>query len=253
MTETIPAEVAAFLARMPAEARQALAASLAQIDAKLAKRAAMEARRAKASATAAEIDAQASVPELAGEPDIEVPCESRIERLLEGGKAAPPPHAEREKVRRRNAEREATRRQLQADSQALAELAVKLGREIEDLDEAIKRKRQAFYRDLIGPLVAVARREMVAYIRGTVQIAEGLADTMRRAGIGVPGTLDDVTRIEIAFWRGDGTNNRDKLWPGSWNGREVYYRAEVHPFDPPAALAALETALRADAAPTSDA
>jgi hypothetical protein len=154
MTRTIPAEIAAFLARMPAEMRAELRSQLRAIDALHAKRAALEERRAKAAATAVEIDAAANARELAGEPDIELPCDARIERLLDGTKPSLLPHVQREQVRRRNAEREATRRQLQADSQALGELAVKLGREIEDLDEAIKRKRQAFLRELIRPLVA---------------------------------------------------------------------------------------------------
>ena len=108
-------------------------------------------------------------------------------------------------------------------------------------------------RALIEPLRAVARREMIAFIRGTVQLGQAVQDGMRRLGVGVPLTLEDVTQIQIGFWRGDGTNNRDKLWPAGWNGREISYRAEILPFDPPAALAALEAALRTDAAPASDA
>lgn len=248
-----PAEMAAFLAHMPEETRRELATSLAEIDAKVAKRAALEQRRAKAAAAAAEIEAAANARELAAEPDVDAPCEGRLERLLSGEKPELPRHVQREQIRKRNADREFTRRQLQMDSQALAELAMKLAREIEDLDRAIAFKRQAFLRSLIGPLVAVARESLISHVRGCVQIATGVRAALLSMGVGSPVTLDDVARIDISFWRPDGTNTRDRLWPPDADSRgNVRYAAALGAFDPPAALAALEAALRADAAPAAD-
>lgn len=250
MSETIPAEVRQVLDDIPAEVRAELAALAKAIAALAAKREAAEARRAKAAAVAEEIQAAASAPELAAEPEIDAAGTDRLNALIEGAQPGLAPHVERAKRRKRNEERGAAQAQLRHDAEALAAEAARLAADIEDIDESIRRKREAFLRASIRALAAAARRQMIIYLRGVPQIGQGVRNAFYPLGVSPPTAIDDLIGIEVAFWRGDGSNNRDHLWPPSWNGRETVYRDELQPFDPAAALAAFEAALRDD--PTRD-
>ncbi|WP_439578266.1 hypothetical protein [Elioraea sp.] len=247
MTETIPAEVRQVLADMPAEARAELATLAKAIAALDAKRVATEARRAKAAAVAEQIQAAANAPELAAEPEIDAPSADRVNALIEGAQPGLAPHVQRAQRRKRNEERGAAQAQLRHDAEALAAEAARLAADIEDLDETLKRKRLAFLGASIRALAAAARRQMITYLRGATQIGQGVRDAYYPLGATPPVTIDDLIAIKVAFWRGDGSNNRDHFWPPSWNGRENAYRDELQPFDPTAALAAFEAALRDDA------
>ncbi len=248
MNETIPAEVHQVLADIPAEARAELATLAKAIAALEAKRAAAEARRAKAAAVAEQIQAAANAPELAAEPEIDLASADRVAALIEGAQPGLAPHVQRAQRRKRNEERGAAQAQLRHDAEALAAEAARLAADIEDIGESLRRKRDAFLRASIRALAAAARRQMIAYLRGVPQIAQGVRDAFYPLGASPPVMIDDLIDIKVAFWRGDGSNNRDQLWPPSWNGRENTYRDELAPFDPATALAAFELALRDDAA-----
>jgi hypothetical protein len=246
MVETIPAEVHQVLTDIPAEARAELATLAKAIAALEARREAAEARRAKAAAVAEEIQAAANAPELAAEPEIDASSADRVNALIEGAKPELPPHIERAQRRKRNEERGAAQAQLRHDAEALAAEAARLAADIEDIGESLRRKRDAFLRASIRALTAAARRQMIAYLRGVPQIAQGVRDAFYPLGASPPLTIEDLIDIKVAFWRGDGSNNRDHFWPPSWNGRAAAYRDELQPFDPAAALAAFEAALRDD-------